>query len=163
QIPEKYVPYFAGKKELLQTHRGWDPGALELYKKLVKAGADADFFSETSRLLVELNRSRHHENLFSVVTRELPEMEKQEILAVYYEPYRRKVEDNIAGFLAQKHCVLHLSVHSFTPELNGEIRNADIGLLYDPQRKTEKEFCARWKTEILQTDPELNVRFNYPY
>ena len=163
QIPEEYRKYFRTHQDLLQTHRGWDPGALELYKKFVAVGADASFFSETSRLLVELNRSRHHENLFSVATKEIPAIEKNAILEWHYEPYRKKVEETITSFLAQNHSVLHISVHSFTPELNGEIRNADIGLLYDPQRQTEKEFCARWKTTLLQENPALKVRFNYPY
>jgi len=163
QIPEEYRKYFRTHQDLLQTHRGWDPGALELYKKFVAVGADASFFSETSRLLVELNRSRHHENLFSVATKEIPAIEKNAILEWHYEPYRKKVEETITSFLAQNHSVLHISVHSFTPELNGEIRNADIGLLYDPQRKREKAFCALWKEELLIENPALKVRFNYPY
>ena len=163
QLPKEYAGHFASYQALLRTHRGWDIGALDLYYKFAAAGADAAFFSETSRLLVELNRSRHHRNFFSDITRKLPEPERQAIIEAHYQPYRQQVENTIAGFLAQNHSVLHLSVHSFTPELNGEIRNADIGLLYDPQRKTEKEFCARWKQELAILDPQLIVRFNYPY
>ncbi|MBK0402896.1 N-formylglutamate amidohydrolase [Adhaeribacter sp. BT258] len=163
EIPEKYGPYFQAHQPLLETHRGWDIGALELYKKLVAAGADASFFSETSRLLVELNRSLHHPNLFSDITRQTAEVEREAILEAHYHPYRKQVENAIQTFISQKHSVLHLSVHSFTPELNGEIRNADIGLLYDPQRNTEKEFCARWKQEFEKLDTGLKVRFNYPY
>lgn len=162
-IPVKYAGYFAAGKDLLNSHRGWDPGALELFQKYVAAGVDASFFSETSRLLVELNRSLHHPNLFSALAKKIPAGERQQILATHYEPYRSSVEETIRSFTAQNHSVLHLSVHSFTPELNGEKRNAAIGLLYDPQRQREKEFCARWKTELLQTYPELRVRFNYPY
>ena len=163
QIPKEYRQYFSSHQELLHTHWGWDPGAMELYKKFVAAGADAFFHSEISRLLVELNRSRHHENLFSIATKDIPETEKTAILEWHYEPYRKAVEEKIRSFLSQNHSVLHISVHSFTPELNGEIRNADIGLLYDPQRKTEKEFCANWQKELNRLQPTLKVRFNYPY
>lgn len=163
EIPKEYEKYFEAHRERLETHRGWDIGALELYKKFVAAGADASFFSETSRLLVELNRSQHHPNLFSDITLQTSEVERQAILAAHYQPYRQEVENAIRSFTSQNHSVLHLSVHSFTPELNGEIRNADIGLLYDPQRQREKEFCANWKKEIEQSDPVLKVRFNYPY
>ena len=58
--------------------------------------------------------------------------------------------------------VLHLSIHSFTPELDGIVRNTDIGLLFDPIRKTEKKFCKKWKAEIKQGS-SLRVRNNYPY
>jgi predicted N-formylglutamate amidohydrolase len=43
------------------------------------------------------------------------------------------------------------------------IRNADIGLLYDPKSKFEKDFCRQWCKEILRYDRSLTVRFNYPY
>jgi predicted N-formylglutamate amidohydrolase len=61
---------------MLATHSGYDIGALKLYEDFVAAGADAAFFSETSRLLVELNRSRRHPNLFSIATKDLPDSEK---------------------------------------------------------------------------------------
>jgi predicted N-formylglutamate amidohydrolase len=161
KIPNEYDTNFAEHQALLQTHRGWDLGALELFRKYEKAVADAAFFSETSRLLVELNRSKHHQNFFSAQTKTLPESIKKEIVEKHYEPYRTEVENKIRSFIAGKHSVLHLSVHSFTPELNGEIRNADISLLYDPQRKKEREFCAAWKK--LLTEKGCKVRFNYPY
>jgi predicted N-formylglutamate amidohydrolase len=47
--------------------------------------------------------------------------------------------------------------------LNGVHRNADVGLLYDPQRKREKAFCKIWLTELVRQDPELKIRMNYPY
>jgi predicted N-formylglutamate amidohydrolase len=65
--------------------------------------------------------------------------------------------------LHAKQDVVHVSVHSFTPELDGDVRNADIGLLYDPKRKHEKAFCERWRTELLRRAPGLRVRMNYPY
>ena len=162
-IPAEYASYFAAHQALLTTHRGFDIGALKLYEKFVAAGADAAFFSETSRLLVELNRSRHHPNLFSMATKDLPLAEKNAILEYHYVPYRQAVEEAIRSFIAENHSVLHLSVHSFTPVMNGILRNADIGLLYDPKRKSEAEFCTRWKKELAAIAPELKVRFNYPY
>jgi predicted N-formylglutamate amidohydrolase len=162
-IPAEYAGYFSDHEALLATHRGYDIGALKLYEDFVAAGADAVFFSETSRLLVELNRSRKHPNLFSIATKDLPKSDKEAILQFHYVPYREAVEEAISSFIKKDHSVLHLSVHSFTPVMNGEIRLADIGLLYDPKRKREADFCNRWKSSIKVADPELKVRFNYPY
>src|SRR5688572_18934175 len=145
QIPEAYIKSFTGEEEWLASHRGYDIGALELYKVLADALADEKDFSETSRLLVELNRSKHHPNLFSKATKVLPEQDRTEILQKYYEPYRNRVTEKIAKQLKQGNKVLHVSVHSFTPELNGELRNADIGLLYDPKRKNEKDLSLLWQ------------------
>ncbi len=44
EIPKEFQQHFDAHQELLETHRGWDIGALELYRKFVAAGADAFFF-----------------------------------------------------------------------------------------------------------------------
>ena len=59
--------------------------------------------------------------------------------------------------------VLHLSIHSFTPELNGIKRNAAIGLLYDHTRHGEQEVARVWRSLLLQQTPAYRVRMNYPY
>ncbi|OKL41611.1 N-formylglutamate amidohydrolase [Pontibacter flavimaris] len=162
EIPMAYAGLFTTEQELLQSHRGFDKGALELFKEL-KDLADKTFYSTTSRLLVELNRSLHHKSLFSDISRYLPEKEKELILKEHYQPYRERVEELIYDLTMVGHQVLHISVHSFTPVLNGEERQADIGLLYDPRRQREREFCRAWKKALKEQRPELVVRFNYPY
>ena len=59
--------------------------------------------------------------------------------------------------------MIHVSTHSFTPELDGLVRTADVGLLYDPSRDAERDFSARWQDAIARRDPGLRVRRNYPY
>jgi predicted N-formylglutamate amidohydrolase len=58
---------------------------------------------------------------------------------------------------------IHIASHSFTPVLQGRVRRADVGLLYDPGRHGEAELCARWKATLSQFAPDLKVRRNYPY
>ena len=59
--------------------------------------------------------------------------------------------------------MLHLSVHTFTPVLDGKPRIADVGLLYDPARKTEAHLMQAWRDNIAKQVPELKTRRNYPY
>jgi predicted N-formylglutamate amidohydrolase len=113
--------------------------------------------------LVDLNRSPGSRTLFSELTRPLPHSEQQEILRLYHRPYWRAAEDMVTGIIASGRQALHLSVHSFTPVLNGRKRNADIGLLYDPQRPAEKTFCLAWQNSLTLIAPTLRVRRNYPY
>ena len=160
-IPETYEKHFK-KKDVLKTHRGYDIGALELFQYL-KPLTDASYFSTTSRLLIELNRSLHHKALFSEYTKELSKIEKEEIITNYYLPYRTSVENYIQSQIKNGNSVLHLSIHSFTPRFSGKIRHCDIGLLYDSTKKPEQQFCKQFKTELLKQDSNLNVRFNYPY
>lgn len=162
EIPSAYTAVFEGHKNLLASHRGWDIGALEVAKAVSQAFATELHYAVTSRLLIELNRSLHHRNLFSDITKKLSKIEQNKIIETHYLPYRNAVSAAIEHELSKNNEVIHISVHSFTPELNGNVRNADIGLLYDPQRENEKRFCRDWKQKITAHEP-YRVRFNYPY
>jgi predicted N-formylglutamate amidohydrolase len=162
QIPIAYQSLFKGQQDILNSHLGYDIGALELFNEL-KDLADISFYAETSRLLVELNRSLHHKKLFSEYTSHLPDSDKNSILKNYYFSYRDKVEQLVQDFVMAGRRVLHIAIHSFTPELNGEARKTDIGLLYDPKRKEEQLFCRDWRQSIVEYGPEFMVRNNYPY
>ena len=59
--------------------------------------------------------------------------------------------------------VLHISVHSFTPILNGVERDVDIGLLFDPARRLESRFCENIKQQLDSTFPSYRTQFNKPY
>jgi predicted N-formylglutamate amidohydrolase len=163
RIPPRYGSLFAGFEVLLRSHRGYDPGALTVARELAKALAAPLFVSTTSRLLIDLNRSIGHPRLYSEVTRDVPVALRREILEQRYLPYRNRVETHIGEAIARGKRVIHLSSHSFTPVLDGAIRNADIGLLYDPARSGERELCRRWQTELRARAPALKVRRNFPY
>lgn len=162
QIPKKYSPLFKNDLEILNTHKGFDPGAYDLFQHL-SGLSDFKFAHHTSRLLVEVNRSIGHPNLFSEFSKKLKATERQEILDNYYFPYRNSVEEIISKNIEKGERLLHLSIHSFTPVFNGETRKADIGLLYDPSRELEKDFCKKLQHQLLILSSQLNVRFNYPY
>lgn len=163
RIPPRYGNLFAGFEALLRSHRGYDPGALTMARELAKALAAPLFVSTTSRLLIDLNRSVGHPRLYAGATRSAPPAVRREILERYYRPYRDRVETHIDEAIAHGKRVIHLSSHSFTPVLDGAIRNADIGLLYDPARYGEIELCRRWQAQLKSWAPDLKVRRNYPY
>lgn len=162
RIPEKFEPLFKGAHEVLESHRGYDPGAYDLFCALQKT-AHFEKANEISRLLVELNRSLRNPQLFSEFTRSLTASEKASLLEDYYHPYRNEVESTIEKMILKEEKVLHLSIHTFTPELNGKKRNADIGLLYDPARVDEKLYSKKIKRLLLEEGNKWNIRFNYPY
>lgn len=163
RIPPRWRPLFSAHAALLASHRGYDKGALRMARELAAAFNAPLFAATVSRLLIELNRSPGHPRLYSDITRGLPDRERRDIFDTCYLPYRRAVEECIAGFVAQGRRVIHVSAHSFTPELDGEVRNADVGLLYDPKRPGERELCRRWRAALLQAAPAWRVRMNYPY
>lgn len=162
QIPPIYQTYFKDQEAMLASHRAYDPGTLDLWKE-VKGLADFSIKNEISRLLIEFNRSLHHPQLFSQISKKFSIEQKEQLLQQYYFPYRNSVEQQIGEWINLNEKVLHLSLHSFTPILHGDLRNADMGILYDSSILDEKNFCKKFKTQLQQELPEFNIRFNYPY
>jgi predicted N-formylglutamate amidohydrolase len=162
QVPERYADLFKNHEAVLATHQGWDIGALKLANKLASV-ADFFFYTEVTRLLVDLNRSINHPKLFSFITKNLESDEKSLILEKYFYPYRKEVSGVIEDLISHGNRVLHVSVHTFTPVLGSVTRNNDIGLLYDPGRLLEKKFNHLWEFAMHSIDPNIKIRFNYPY
>ena len=148
---------------MLESHRGYDPGALVMARALARAFRAPLVTSTTSRLLIDLNRSIGHRQLFSAATRSAPAKVRAKIVERHYRPYRAQVERLVRQSVSRGRRVIHISSHSFTPELDGKVRRADVGLLYHPARHEEAALCARWKASLAAFAPELRVRRNYPY
>jgi predicted N-formylglutamate amidohydrolase len=175
KVPSSYRKLFAAHRDLLASHRGWDPGTRSIGEAWGKRLGVDMHLSTVTRLLVDLNRSEHHRNLFSEITRCLPDDERQAIKADYYHPHRNAVAAEIEQWLSTGAKVLHIALHSFTPVMGGVERNAEIGLLYDPSREGERRLCKRWGERLANCPLDerqhpaglvlsrLRVRANYPY
>ena len=163
--------------EVLKTHRAYDIGAVQVFRKLVKF-AKPEFYCEGkfSRLFVDLNRTITNKSAFSeyydaLEARDKAAAEKAKAQATaYWNEYRAAIEKFVDSALKPKTqaaksgpSIVHLGIHSFTPVLNGKVRNTDIGILYDPSRPQERAYAQVIKSEIKRLYPTMKVRFNYPY
>lgn len=155
--------------EVLKTHRAYDIGAVQVFRKLVKF-AKPEFFCEGkfSRLFVDLNRTITNKSAFSDYLRNNENAKAQ--ATAYWNEYRAAIEKFVDSALKPKTraaksapTIIHLGIHSFTPVLNGKVRNTDIGILYDPTRPQERAYANVIKDEIKRLYPAMKVRFNYPY
>src|SRR5690606_37570651 len=126
-------------------HRGYDPGTAGLARRFARRCGARLLCGSVSRLLVELNRSPGHRRLFSEFSAPLEMPVKQELLKRYYHTYREQVRDSIREGMTGGRCAVHVSVHSFTSRLEGVERRADVGLLYDPRRRYERQLCQAWR------------------
>ena len=163
--------------EVLKTHRAYDIEAVQVFRKLVKF-AKPEFYCEGkfSRLFVDLNRTITNKSAFSdcyeaLAASDKAAAEKAKAQATaYWTEYRTAIEKFVESALKQKTraaksgpSIVHLGIHSFTPVLNGKVRNTDIGILYDPARPQERAYANVIKAEIKRLSPAMKVRFNYPY
>ncbi|MBA2657788.1 MAG: N-formylglutamate amidohydrolase [Tatlockia sp.] len=162
-VPEAYTDLFAPHQELLISHRGIDFGSLDIAKALCTS-FNCDFVqAQTTRLLIDCNRSLSHRQCFSEISTVLSVEDKTSVIQSYYLPFRQKIEQKIEQSIKLEKQVLHLSIHSFTPIFNEIERNIDLGLLYDPRRLSEKMLAQRWLKEIRKQDKTLRAYANRPY
>ena len=154
--------------DVLKTHRAYDIGAVQVFRKLVRF-AKPEFCCEGkfSRLFVDLNRTITNKSAFSEYyeafeTRDKAAAEKVKAQATaYWKEYRDNVEKFVVSNKGTE--IVHLGIHSFTPVLNGKVRSTDIGILYDSSRPQERAYANVIKDEIKRLYPAMKVRFNYPY
>lgn len=153
---------------LLRSHRSYDQGALPIAEALAAAFAVPLVRGQWSRLVADLNRSHDHGRVVARAVdgqpvpgnARLSAAERALRLWTYWAPYRSELRTRVA-MAAAAGPVLHLSVHSFTPELGGVVRRNDLGLLFDPARPRERSVCEQLRAGLSAAG--LSVRFNFPY
>ena len=161
-IPLKYEKYFLGKEKILRSHRGFDYGAKEVSRALGRKFNSPVIYGKFSRLLIDLNRSISHKTLFSDTTRSFTEFQKNELILKYHKPHWEKVENMITEKIQKGCVVIHIGIHSFTPILFDEIRNAEIGILYHSNNKSESRLAKSWQKHMRKLS-NIRIRRNYPY
>lgn len=163
RVPARFRDAFRAHGEILASHRGFDPGALEIARLFAKRLEAPLHATTVTRLVVDTNRSIGHRSLFSELVRHLPQEHKEEALRQHYHPHRERVEATVKELSRSRRTVVHVASHSFTPELAGVARTADVAWLYDPRRRGERVFVDAWREALRGLLPHLRLRRNYPY
>lgn len=149
KVPKRHAGLFrsATARAALDSHRGWDPGSVEIGEQLARELDAPLVVQRVSRLLVECNRSLGHPALFSEFSLGLSEAERAVVLERYWSHHRDAVRRHVDA-APPGLTVVHLGVHTFTSAWKGRRRPTDIGLLYDPRRRTEADLARRWRREL---------------
>jgi predicted N-formylglutamate amidohydrolase len=148
RVPRWLAPRLRIAPRTLRSHRGWDPGALELARVIARAARTTPHVYPFTRLAIDLNRSSNAPDVFSSFSRVLADADRQRLIATHWQPFRQSVRDAIDRLLTRHARVLHLSVHTFTPLFKGTRRSCDVGILFDPARTLESTVAARWRTNL---------------
>ncbi|HEX2957225.1 MAG TPA: N-formylglutamate amidohydrolase [Chitinispirillaceae bacterium] len=162
-VPEQLTKLLRDQKSLLQSHRAYDIGAIDAAQQISKMAVEECVAGTCTRLAIDLNRSDTNPRRFSEYSKKLDSATLANLEIQWYRPYRDYVRNRITQIIESGYNVLHLSVHTFTPVLNGVTRNADLGLLYDPSRQPERVIASNLKNTMFKINSNLRTRFNYPY
>jgi predicted N-formylglutamate amidohydrolase len=155
--------------DVLASQAGWDHGAFEIAARLsehVGLPVHAGLFT---RMFVDLNRAADHRDVIPLVcygavvpaNAHLSEADRAARIATFHAPYWDAVRRDCAARLLDRGAVLHLSSHSFSPELDPANRAFDVGVLYDPAHALEAELAERLMFRARAAG--LAVRANQPY
>lgn len=163
RVPSPWRALFEGADDALRSHRGWDPGAAGVARALAAALSVRPILHHETRLLADTNRSEDNPECFSEFTRRLAAGEREVLLDRVHRPHRARVRRAAEAAVESGGVCVHLSVHTFTPILDGVEREVDVGLLFDPERTLERELVEAWRGGIVEGEPGLRVCRNAPY
>jgi predicted N-formylglutamate amidohydrolase len=160
-VPERYAD-LGLDAEALGDHVAWDVGAAELARRLAARFAAPLVESAWSRLVIDCNRDLGDHDLIVTETHgvvvpgnhALDDAERAHRVQSYHRPYHDAVDDVLADRPAP---TILVSVHSFTPELRGQRRELEVGVLYDDHF----DLAGTLADAIATTG--LVVRHNEPY
>ena len=162
EIPVHFQHLFNNPATTRNPFDHFDPFAKELTLTLAAHMNCPYVLGNISRMLVDLNKPLAQAHCFHATHRAaLSNADKQLLLEQYVYPYRQQIETQIEQCIQQNQQVLHLSIHSFSPQERGIEHHAAIGLLYDSQRSGEKEVLRIWHELLLKRTP-YTIRINYP-
>ena len=147
-------------------HVAWDIGAGELARGLAAMLDAPAVLAGYSRLVVDCNRRPDDPDAFRQVSDgwEIPgnaaldDDARRRRLAACFDPYHDCIAALLAGLERRSPRPLLVSVHTFTPLLNGRQRPWHVGVLWDHDEPSARRLLAG-----LRRHPEIVVGDNEPY
>ena len=147
-------------------HVAWDIGAGELARGLASMLDAPAVLAGYSRLVVDCNRRPDDPDAFRQVSDgwEIPgnaaldDDARRRRLAACFDPYHDCVAALLAGLERRSPRPLLVSVHTFTPLLNGRQRPWHVGVLWEHDEPSARRLLAG-----LRRHPEIVVGDNQPY
>jgi len=148
-----------------RCHLALDIGAGALTERLAKTLGVTAVLCQYSRLVVDCNRQLMDPGAFlefgdGIVipgNRNLHQVDKDIRANEIYWPYHKAVEGEIKRLRRWEAEPVLVSIHSFTPVLNGESRTWEMGVLWDQDRITAEYFIQGLR------DARYLVGDNEPY
>jgi predicted N-formylglutamate amidohydrolase len=152
--------------ESLALHIAWDIGAADVSRGLARRLDAPAILAGYSRLVIDCNRDLDDPTSMPAVSdgvpvpgnRDLSPAAKAQRVAALFKPYHGSVESALGGFAARGVHPAVLSIHSFTPVMNGFERPWHIGILWDKDPRMAVPVLA-----ALRRERGLVVGDNEPY
>ncbi|MHB2267687.1 N-formylglutamate amidohydrolase [Aliihoeflea sp. PC F10.4] len=165
-LPDEYGDLGLPADEFTR-HIAYDIGVEAMTRALAAKLSAPAVMATWSRLLIDPNRGEDDPTLIrqlydgTIVPANYPMSpdERETRLSRFYRPYHDEVAAMIASVAAAgEGTPFIVSVHSFTPTMQGRPRPWEIGILWDSDPRAVEPML-----EALRADPALTVGDNEPY
>jgi predicted N-formylglutamate amidohydrolase len=148
------------------SHITWDPGAMPV-AEILSAEFDAPLITPgVSRLVFDCNR--HIQATGAIVENSdsyhipgnigLSEAHRQSRAQRYHTPFHGALDRIIDRAAPSNGWPVFVTIHSFTPVHSGVLRQVEIGMLHDEDRRLALEMLR-----VAEIEAEFVVRLNEPY
>ncbi len=150
----------------LKLHIGWDIGAAEVSRQLARKLDAPAILAGYSRLVIDCNRDLDDPTSMPALSdgvsvpgnQDLSPAAKAQRVEALFKPYHAAIETALDRFTARGVHPAVLSIHSFTPVMNGFARPWHIGILWDKDPRMAVPVLA-----ALRREAGLVVGDNEPY
>ncbi len=147
--------------DVMSTHIAWDIGAAELARALSNLLDAPLVLQRYSRLVFDCNRSldakdaivEESDSITIPMNVNLSQEDRLQRYEAVYLPFYNAIDEVIEGCVQRGQQPAIVSVHSFTPVLDGQLRELDLGVLHDSdsrladrilsQAEPADDYCAR--------------------
>ena len=131
-----------------RCHLAVDIGAGRLTESLAKSLGVTAVLHNYSRLVVDCNRQlmdpgaflEYGDGILVPGNRNLHAADKELRATALYWPYHCAIDEQVQRLAKAGRPTVFISIHSFTPVLNGESRSWQMGVLWDKDEETRKIF-----------------------
>ena len=151
----------------MQRHIAYDIGAAAVARQLSDMLNAPSILTKFSRLVIDPNRGEDDPTLLmklydgSVISgnRHADIAERERRLNSFYRPYHTEITEYIDEQIAEGRVPPLISIHSFTPQLNGRPKRPwHIGVLWDKDPRLAVPLI-----DFFREDPDVVVGDNEPY
>lgn len=165
-VPEKLGDLGLGAAAL-ESHIAWDPGALELSRRLSSSLDAVLVYQRYSRLVYDCNRPpeapsavAEKSEIFQIPgNKDISEAERQARVSEIYLPFRDGLYEILSYRRATGRPSILVTIHSFTPVYFGKKREVEIGILHD----SDSRFADAMLFEAQREPQNYMVMRNQPY
>jgi predicted N-formylglutamate amidohydrolase len=154
-------------KAELQKHIAWDPGTEDIGLHMSERMDATTVIAGYSRLVVDLNRGDDHPEIMRSTSDHvripgnvgLTPAQRRQRMETFFRPYHDEIARALKRFTAQGIAPALISIHSFTPEMDGFKRPWHIGVLWNRQEKLARALVKN----LRRNNPDLVIGENEPY